>query len=555
MCGIILIITRNYKSEINLLELFQIFREVISRRGPNSLGIELFTTKDNIQLLFAATVLWLQGEQITKQPVINKTSILIYNGDIFQGIPEECKYQIGDTKYIFDLLNGVEPSEVHEKLYELQGPYALIFYDKLKNNIYFGRDKFGRRSMLIGKGRNSIILTSVAKRNSDFNFMELPSVGTFIWNLISNDIVLYPFSNNNYSHKKIIELEEFLEQKIHIVSTPTISSLQFRYPNAEQFSILESIIGKSGEEVFQILLSNNEWLSKVTHLHSLLKDSVARRILGQPKFCAMCINDKIHCSHSSLGVLFSGGVDCSILTLLCNEFVNKDKPIDLFNVAFDAINGFKTPDRLTGLETLQELKQLCPNRQWRFKELNISKKKLDEKRDECIADLIHPLKTVLDDSLGCALWFASRGDDDSHCRVLFVGMGADELFGGYTKHRAAFKRESWLGLHNTLVEDWDNLPYRNLARDDRVVSDHGKQLRTPYLDENLVNFVHNLQCWERSYPSEKVPQGLGDKILLRSLAYHLGLRKAAFLKKRALQFGSRIANNKEVAHEISSRLG
>ncbi|KAG5874818.1 hypothetical protein JTB14_004765 [Gonioctena quinquepunctata] len=133
-------------------------------------------------------------------------------------------------------------------------------------------------------------------------------------------------------------------------------------------------------------------------------------------------------------------------------------------------------------------------------------------------------------------------------------MGADELFGGYMKHRAAFKKKSWLGLHNILQEDWQNLPYRNHARDDRVVSDHGCQLRMPYLDENVVDFVHNLQCWEKSYPSDGVAQGFGDKILLRSLAHHIGLCKTALLRKRALQFGSRIANKREKAHEISNKL-
>lgn len=149
-------------------------------------------------------------------------------------------------------------------------------------------------------------------------------------------------------------------------------------------------------------------------------------------------------------------------------------------------------------------------------------------------------------------------------------MGADELFGGYTKHRAALKRSSWCGLMEILEEDWQNLPYRNLARDDRVVSDHGRQLRTPYLDENVVNFVRTLKPWEkyvnntftfwcinyyfvRTYPSDDL-QGLGEKLLLRSLACHLGLRNAATLKKRALQFGSRIANSKENAHDVSQRL-
>lgn len=35
---------------------------------------------------------------------------------------------------------------------------------------------------------------------------------------------------------------------------------------------------------------------------------------------------------------------------------------------------------------------------------------LDKQRSEHIADLIYPLNTILDDSLGCALWFASRAE-------------------------------------------------------------------------------------------------------------------------------------------------
>lgn len=133
-------------------------------------------------------------------------------------------------------------------------------------------------------------------------------------------------------------------------------------------------------------------------------------------------------------------------------------------------------------------------------------------------------------------------------------MGADELFGGYTKHRSALKRNGWPGLYDILEEDWQNLPHRNLARDDRVVSDHGRQLRTPYLDENVVEFVKKLDVCEKTCPADFLPQGVGEKLLLRSLAYHLGLKEAAYLKKRALQFGSRIANSKENAKDVSHRL-
>lgn len=53
---------------------------------------------------------------------------------------------------------------------------------------------------------------------------------------------------------------------------------------------------------------------------------------------------------------------------------------------------------------------------------------------------------------------------------------------------------------------------------------------------------------------DDLPQGVGEKLLLRSLAYYLGLKEAAVLKKRALQFGSRIANGKENANDVSHRL-
>ena len=136
-----------------------------------------------------------------------------------------------------------------------------------------------------------------------------------------------------------------------------------------------------------------------------------------------------------------------------------------------------------------------------------------------------------------------------------MGIGADELFGGYTRHRNAYNRTN--GSHDDKIEavrkelefDWQRLPYRNLGRDDRVVADHGKTARAPYIEEEVVNFVANLSVSQKC--CFDLEQGVGDKLLLRLCGYKLGLRYSAALKKRAAQFGSRIANKNQNAKDIS----
>lgn len=295
-------------------------------------------------MLFTASVLWLQGNTLTKQPVHNENSILIYNGDLFNGVPEEFRKEYGDTKYLFNILN--ESEDIHASLCKLQGPYAFIYFDKLKNKIFFGRDKFGRRSLLIGKNENVLILSSVAKRTKDFEFMELPSVGTFSWDLSSDTLELNPYSQKYTT--KLGELEAFLNKTFKVNNCSIAEETTFLGPDNDKIALLSRLQGLSVNEAFSLLLNNCQWSCNVTILKELLEDAVRRRISYQPKSCKMCILEKYSCSHSSVGVLFSGGVDCSILALLSNQFVDKGQPIDLFNISFDEANGFMSPDRVTG---------------------------------------------------------------------------------------------------------------------------------------------------------------------------------------------------------------
>lgn len=286
-----------------------------------------------------------------------------------------------------------------------------------------------------------------------------------------------------------------------------------------------------------------------------------------------------------MAILFSGGLDCTMIARLVHECLPLQEGVDLLNVAFenrrviDARNGSKAggkkkkkkqngrvvpevaelpelviedkteltedtyelcPDRITGRKSLAELRCVCPGRDWRFTAINIPYEELLEHRQKVI-DLIHPHNTEMDLSIAVAFYFASRGTGllstsseptmyTTPARILFSGLGADELLGGYARHSTAYRFRGAEGLVSELALDVSRLGKRNLGRDDRVLAHWGREARYPFLEERVVEW-----CMRAGWEGKK------DKLLLRCLATRLGMGGVAGEAKRAVQFGSRSA--------------
>jgi len=131
------------------------------------------------------------------------------------------------------------------------------------------------------------------------------------------------------------------------------------------------------------------------------------------------------------------------------------------------------------------------------------------------------------------------------CRVLLTGAGADEQLAGYSRHRGVWQRQGNQGLAQELEKEMGRIATRNLGRDDRCISDWGREARFPFLDELVVRFLAGLPLELIADLSQ--PPGIGDKAILRRAARQAGLSRSSSLVKRAIQFGSQIAKLSNVA--------
>lgn len=530
----------------------------ISSRGPDYLKyLQFYHSGLNFQLF--SSVLSLR-QPFFPQPIQNHGIVLQFNGELYN---QECLHS-NDTEFIMNrLLDNMASYDREDGILrtvtELVGEFAFTIHDLIGSKIYFGRDYIGRRSLLydFNKSSSEMVISSLPPGYKN-SFIECKSYEIMILNTksLTLDAIGYEtlWETYNSSNKLVFN------------------------PQTTLFDFNQSINNK--------LLKLGQYLNNACDL---------RQSTIQP----------LHpnANESNIGILFSGGLDCTVLASLISKNLrdSTNAKIDLITVGFDNprtnLKASESPDRKLSKKSWFNLCKLYNSDHLtiRLVEINVDYKEwlINKKRVE---KLMYPCNTEMDLSIAIAFYFASKCESGirlelvnssvswdeyildearyldilegytSNAKVLFSGLGADELFAGYSRHESIFNsldnpdesnyadklHDKYNELSASLIHDIKIIHERNLGRDDRVISSWGKELRYPYLDEKLINFVindiepnlkfkFNWELVKSKKKGERLMLKPIRKFLLREMADNLCLYWVKDELKRAIQFGAKSA--------------
>ena len=153
----------------------------LAARGP-----DFQATKSALasRLQLVGAVLHMRGQQLCQQPVCDDDgNVLLWNGEIFGGLP------VGEAQSDTAMLSAElracgTKAAVLQLIERVHGPFAFIYWQASTSTLFFGRDRFGRRSLLINRPdreriENEFLLCSAAPETSECEWREVDLGGVY----------------------------------------------------------------------------------------------------------------------------------------------------------------------------------------------------------------------------------------------------------------------------------------------------------------------------------------------------------------------------------------
>ena len=217
---------------------------------------------------------------------------------------------------------------------------------------------------------------------------------------------------------------------------------------------------------------------------------------------------------SRIGILFSGGVDSTLVSMLCKKYSKQD--ICCYVAGLE--NEIQAPD-------VQHARKIANKLDLPLKVIEVSL----EETEEILKKIVPLIETTSVPMVGVALptYIAAQAAKEDGINVLFTGSGADEMFGGYNRHKKA------TDLNNECLKDTLNIHLEDTYRDGLIASELGLDLRSPFLNRHVAEYALGI-------PAALKLNENGNKMILRQVAEKAGIpAEFALRNKNAAQYGSK----------------
>lgn len=473
MCGIFFALKKN-SSEYDKVELnvFESAFNLLNKRGPDSSSFFVKNDKLFGFKRLAINDLSVDGNQPFFFPSLDINNneykfLSMCNGELYNHIELENKYKLtvkshSDCECIIPLYklftytqNRIE-RKLSQMFNEIDGVFGMLIYDTERNKIIVARDRIGVKPLFILNNNNYFIVSSEAK-TIDYIIQYHPDFKTY--NLEKNIIQLPPRSFGLYNlNTNSFDITEYFNMNNFLVP-----HLEYNYT-------------PSG--IRQINNFEENLILHISNIHNLLYKAVDKRLL----------------SDRPIGCLLSGGVDSSIIASILSKMYQKHgKKIKTFSIGF--------PDS-TDLKYARIVADYIKSDHHEY---------VIQYKDalKAIPDVIKTIETYDITTIRASTpmyllckWIKENFEET----VIFSGEGSDEVFGGYLYfHNAPDAFE----LHRETIRLVSNLHIYDVLRADRCTSGNSLELREPFLDKDLINYVCDL------FGNYKQPINGFEKYLLR----------------------------------------
>lgn len=222
--------------------------------------------------------------------------------------------------------------------------------------------------------------------------------------------------------------------------------------------------------IFNIITTKIEDISfKTSPAFDIYNNNVVQELTNAVKVRLM--------SDVSVGALLSGGLDSSLICALAQK--NMDTKLRTFSVG---IEGIESKDKEYALSVAKWIGS-------DHKHIDISQSDIKTNFNELLNYIETYDITTIRASLmqySISKWIRQNTD----IKVLLCGDGSDELFGGYLYFNNA---PDVVSFQNEIIKLLTNIHYYDGLRADRCAGANSLEIRTPFLDINLVRHVTNIK--------------------------------------------------------------